>query len=330
MNSKNVVALLVIAILVTALAGCTVPSPIPTQSASESSTLKGVSLSPRTYDQPGFEDFFTLAKKTGLTVTWAGDWDQLDVPGQGPEYVTSMSSKYGVQPVMIASYYSQSEGRMLRPMDDVTKARYLEKVSTYAKKNKPEYMGLGIEVNIMAEKSPAEFEEFVDLYAQAYDAVKAVSPGTKVFTVFQLERMKGLQGGLFGGSDDPGKAQWQLLDRFNMSDLYAFTTYPCLIYKDPAEIPSDYYREILSHTSKPIAFTEIGWYSGTPAAGWDSSEDEQARFVRIFFNLTADTEPMLQVWSFMYDQQIPEPFPTTGLLRTNGGEKPAWGEWTRA
>jgi len=29
--------------------------------------------------------------------------------------------------------------------------------------------------------------------------VKSVSPQTKVFTIFQLEQMKGLNGGLFGG-----------------------------------------------------------------------------------------------------------------------------------
>lgn len=330
MGRKYLAVLLIIISIATASAGCSGPATPTAPPASASSPEKGVSLSPRTYDQPGFEDFFTLSGQAGNTVTWAGDWDQLGVPGQGPEYVTATASKYGVTPVLILTYYSQSEGRLLRPLDAATRARYLEEISAYAEKHKPDYLGVGLEVNVMAEKSPAEFEEFVQLYGDTYDAVKAVSPETKVFTVFQLERMKGLQGGLFGGPDEPGATQWQLLERFSQSDLYAFTTYPGLIYRDPSELSPDYYTDILAHTGKPVAFTEIGWYSGAPAPGWESSEDAQARFVGTFFSLTADVKPDLRIWSFLYDQNAAQPFTTMGLRRADGEAKPAWGEWIRA
>jgi hypothetical protein len=45
---------------------------------------------------------------------------------------------------------------------------------------------------------PEGYDEFVELFAEVYGAVKEASPETSVFTVFQLERMKGLWGGLFG------------------------------------------------------------------------------------------------------------------------------------
>lgn len=322
--------LLIAVVLTTIIAGCGQPSPSPDLPEDTGDRLKGVSFSPRTYDQAGFEEFFSLSKEAGRLVTWAGDIDQLGVPGQGPEYVTTMSSRNGLEPVMIVTYYSQSEGRLLRPLDEAAKERYLEKLSAYAKDNQPEYMGLGIEVNIMAEKSPAGFEDFVDFYGEAYDAIKAASPRTKVFPVFQLERMKGLHGGLYGGKNDPGSDQWELLDRFGKADLYAFTTYPCLIYEDPSDIPPDYYAEIRDHTSKPVAFTEIGWYSGTPAPGWESDEAEQARFVSDLFTRTSELGPVYYIWSFMYDPNVPEPFTTMGLRGTAGGEKQAWNEWIRA
>jgi hypothetical protein len=170
----------------------------------------------------------------------------------------------------------------------------------------------------------------VDLYAEVYDEVKAVSPNTNVFTNFQLEKMKGLRGGLFGGTNDPDKAQWFLLDRFKQ-DIVSFSTYPMLIYKSPSEIPSDYYDEkITAHTSKPIAFTEIGWHSDDDIPGWESSGTEQAEFIETFFTLTRNLDMPIAIWSFMFDQDIPDPFKHTGLIHNDGTAKPAWDAWIKA
>jgi hypothetical protein len=109
--------------------------------------------------------------------------------------------------------------------------------------------------------------------------------------------------------------------------LAAFTTYPDLIYKDPAEIPADYYTEIAKHTAKPIAFTEIGWHSAASPQGWESSDDEQASFVRSFFSMTKTISPVFRVWSFLYDQSTVEPFTSMGLMRQDGNPKSAFNEW---
>ena len=188
-------------------------------------------------------------------------------------------------------------------------------------------MAFGIEVNILYEKSPGDFDAFADFFGEVYDAVKAVSPDTKVFTVFQLEKLKGLSGGLFGGVNDLSKADWSLLDRFPQSDLAAFTTYPGLIYLDPADIPTNYYAEIISHTVKPVVFTEIGWYAAASPTGWESSDAEQARFVDTFFTLVKDVEPEMAIWSFLFDQNTVEPFRTMGLCRSDGTCRPAWERW---
>lgn len=148
--------------------------------------------------------------------------------------------------------------------------------------------------------------------------MKTASPNTQVFTVFQLEKMKGLSGGLFGGKSDPGQNEWSLLDRFAKADFFAFTTYPGLVYKDPSEISTNYYDEIRLHTSKRIAFSEIGW---------QSSETEQADFIRLFFTLTKSLEPEFRIWSFLYDQPTIVPFDSMGLFRPDGTPKPGWDTW---
>ena len=261
-------------------------------------------------------------------MTWAGDWDELaNTQSGGPTVVASLSSKYDYIPIIQAQFFTQSTGKLLRPLNDATKQRYKDSAIAFAEKYKPEYLGFGIEVNMLYEKSPADFDVFSQFFGEVYDAVKAKSPNTKVFTVFQLEKMKGLSGGLFGGTSDSKKAEWTLLEKFSKADIVAFTTYPGLIYKNPSDIPANYYSEIDSHTSKPVAFTEIGWHSDASPVGWDSSEAEQAESVRTFFDFSKDLKKEFVVWSFMYDQKTVEPFKTMGLRRFDGSAKLSWDAW---
>ena len=299
-------------------------TPVPSVAAAR--FLKGVSLSPKSFQQADFTDFFQRAEEAGQVVMWAGDWNEL--AGQGaPKVVADLSSTYSYSPLVEAQFFTQSTGALLRPLDASTKTSYEDAAVAFASKYKPRFLGLGIEVNILYEKSPSDFDEFVSFYSEVYDAVKAVSPDTKVFTVFQLEKMKGLGGGLFGGVNNASAAELQLLQRFPKSDLIAFTTYPDLIYKTPSEIPADYYSEISSRVSKPIAFTEVGWHTAASPVGWESSEAEQAEFVTKFFELTKDLDKELVIWSFMYDPAYEGPFGSMGLRRSDGTPRPAWDAW---
>jgi hypothetical protein len=120
------------------------------------------------------------------------------------------------------------------------------------------------------------------------------------------------------------------VQRFAKADLIAFTTYPGIVFADPNDIPDAYYAELPQRTAKPIAFSEIGWPSSLGAAGWQSSEEEQARFVTRFFELTRTLEPRIAIWSFLYDQSLADPFRGIGLLRPDGTKRPAWQAWNDA
>ncbi|HEY49806.1 MAG TPA: hypothetical protein G4O13_07155 [Dehalococcoidia bacterium] len=324
---------LLIAVLLCSLlmGGCveSAPETIDSDTGAAKQPLKGVSLSPISFEADDFTDFFDKAKQAGDIVMWAGDWIELGNTGGGGATVTAeLASTYNYIPLIEAHFFTQSSGELVRPLDDATKQIYRNSAADFADRYKPEYLVFGIEVNALYEKSPEDFDEFVEFFSEVYDAVKATSPDTKVFTTFQLERMKGLQGGLFGGENDPvSLSQWSLLDRFPKSDLVAFTTYPCLIYKAPSEIPLDYYSEISTYTTKPVAFTEIGWFRDGPS-GWESSQEEQAEFISTFFKLTGELEPEIAIWSFLYDQDIESPFETMGLLKVDETSSIALETWS--
>ena len=291
--------------------------------------LKGVSLSPRSFESEDFTKFFETAQQAGKIISWAGDWNELTMENGGPRVVTELASVYDYIPFVIVHFFTQSTGELIRPLNAETREKYLMSALSFVETYHPHYLALGIEVNVLYEKSPEDFEDFVTFYSEVYDAIKEESPTTKVFTIFQLERMKGLHGGLFGGENDPDNEQWWLLDKFPKGDIAAFTTYPGLIYKNPSDIPSDYYSEISLYTRKPVAFTEIGWHSTADIPGWESSESEQAEFVEIFFTLTGNMDIELMIWSFLYDQGITEPFKSMGFYDKDGNAKLAWNAWIK-
>jgi hypothetical protein len=310
------------------IAGCaakeSTPAPAPSPVPEAHGPLKGVSLSPRSFSQEDFTDFFTKAKQAGDIVAWYGDWLDLGKEPSAPHVVAELAPKYNLTPLVVVTLFDQQSEKLLRPLDETNKRLYKDSAVSFVSKYRPQYFGMGIESNLLYDVSPQDFDAFVAFYNEVYSAIKYVSPSTKVFTVFQLEKMKGLYGGLFGGPESV-QPKWELIDRFS-TDIVAFTTYPCLVFQSPSDIPDDYYSGIPNQVSKPIAFTEIGWYSSQHIPGWESSEAEQAEFVSRFFTLTNSLDAEFFIWSFLYDPVVSFPFSDMGLFSSKG-EKQAWDVW---
>ncbi len=311
-------------ILVLLVAGCTSqptnPDPKPPDTGPEPVSappfLKGVSLSPKSFGGSDFADFFPKAKQAGGLLTWAGPWEQLSDPAGAPAVTLTLGKQQGLEVGIITE---------LPPEDVNNQAKrdaFSAAILAFAEKHKPVYLGLGNELN---RDTDAQVTAFASLFAELAPEIKRVSPHTLVFPVFQYEEMKGLQGGLFGKTNDPANAEWGMLSVFPDAELIAFTTYPGLIYKDPADIPADYYREAAGHINKPLAYAEVGWFRTGPV-GWESSVEEQAAFIERFFSLTGGNS-RFSVWPFLYDQPVPEPATTMGLLQKIEETSAAWEAW---
>lgn len=289
-------------------------------------TAKGFAFSPKSTSLADLTDFWQRCQQTGKMVTWSGDWNELqDTVNGSPAKICQTAGTYGMSAIVIATFFNTGDGSLLRPFDATNKANYKTYAVNFAQAISPQYIGFGIEINTLHEKDLATYNDFIPYFAEVYDAVKAVSPTTRIFTVFQLEKMKGLNGGLFGGVNDPSANTWFLIADFPKADISVFTTYPCIIYGAPADMPVDYYTEIGTHTTKPLAISESGWFMGNTIAGWESSEAEQAEFVTKFFAIMPAREFM--IWSFMYDPAAAAPFDSLGLINNDGSPRTGYTNW---
>ena len=137
-------------------------------------TLKGVSLSPRSYSEDDFTGFFEKAAEAGSVVTWAGDWGYL-VNGTAPIVVTELADVYGYEPVILVTHMDQSAGTS-HPLTEETREAYLDSVGDYAAEYRPTYIGVGIEVNVVYTQSLETYAEFREFFPEVCRAVKDASP----------------------------------------------------------------------------------------------------------------------------------------------------------
>jgi hypothetical protein len=115
--------------------------------------------------------------------------------------VAELAAANDLEIVAIAQFFTQGTGELLRPLNDSVKQTYKAGAVAFADKYEPAYMGFGIEINILHEDSPADYAAFKAFFPEVAAAVRAASPETQVFTVFQLERLRGCAAAIRGEND---------------------------------------------------------------------------------------------------------------------------------
>jgi hypothetical protein len=179
------------------------------------------------------------------------------------------------------------------------------------------------------------------LYTEAYHAVKAVSPNTKVGVSFLYSLW--FVNYVINNVDVPSMLA--------PSDFFAFTTYPNWLvqeghYASIADIPPEFHGYArVAYPNASIVFSEVGWASkgrGTP--------ELQLEFVKNLPRLMSKVKPELVTWALLHDVEffqrsllspeatqfltdlgvdidaLFEHFNGMGLMKGDGTPKPAFSE----
>ncbi|HAF07110.1 MAG: hypothetical protein QME48_07115 [bacterium] len=205
--------------------------------------------------------------------------------------------------------------------DSIWRAAYKQAALDVVKATRPLYLSLGNEVNRWYEKygdnGPNGFTNYVSLYEEIYEAVKELSPETKVFCIFAREIVS-----------ENREANLDVLKLFNYSkiDLLIFTSYPYSVQgiNSPSDIPDDYYSKASNYMpGKQFGFSEIAWSSLDALGG----EQAQADFiVQATGRLTRDKGINLHLfgWSWLHDLDEND---AVGLIKFDGTEKLGYAAW---
>ncbi len=212
--------------------------------------------------------------------------------------------------------------------DGKLKDAFIAYVTYVARNYKPEYLALGVEVNMLYDRNPAQFEAFLALYKEAYAQAKATSPDTKVFPTFQLEDLEGN----FGRVHPP---QWEVLDVFEgYMDVLAISTYPYRTeLRSASELRPDYYGQLRTRWDGEIIISETA-YASAPVEGQISigSEEDQQVFLQRILSDAEEYEFAAVIWFAALDPAFASQgsalvFRDIGLRRSDGSNKLAWSTW---
>ncbi len=339
-----------------ALAACsdgqqTEPTPTPSGARPTRTFALGLSSLPPEQTAESYASAFELAASAGEVILiqrvppWAemlaGDLSENTV--QATRREKELADEFGLDLFVAIDPTDASEGRAhlaglpaeLRGAgfaDEEVRRAFIAYAQYLATNYQPKYLALGVEVNSYQQRHPEDFDQFVTLYNEAYDAVKELSPETLVFPTFQLEELLGLL-----PADEPYPPQWRLISRFEPRlDLLAVSSYPGLAYAGPEQIPADYYAQLESYTDRPIAIAGMGYSSGPGRNGMnDGTEDQQAAFLRRTLDVAQQLAMPLVVWFVGQDPSFTGEAPLDlmqhiGLLRQDGTAKAAWLAWEAA
>lgn len=200
---------------------------------------------------------------------------------------------------------------------------YKQAAIDIVKAARPLYLSLGNEVNRWYEQygtrnnDPNGFQHYVSLYSEIYQAIKDISPQTKVFCTFARE--------IVAQNREADLAVLKMFDA-NKMDLLVFTSYPYSVkgIGRPDKIPDDYYVRAAEYMpGKPFGFSELGW----PALEAFGGEQAQADFItQAASRLTLKQGINLHLFGWAWLSAL-DNNDAIALIKRDGNPRPAYQAW---
>lgn len=192
----------------------------------------------------------------------------------------------------------------------------------------PEYLAIGVEVNMTRDRARPQFDSFVSLYDQAYQNAKDAAPDIKVFPTFQLEDIEGTLSIVHPPS-------WEALEPFaGRMDVLAVSSYPYLAdLRTAQELQEDYYTQLGERFEGEVMLFDVA-YPSAPVDGFRvvGTEDDQFAFLERLLNDSEDAGFSTVIWRAALNPTYAQEgslaaFRDVGLRFGDGSNKLAWGLW---
>ena len=160
------------------------------------------------------------------------------------------------------------------------KQAYLNFVLRAVQAMHPDYLAVGVELNVLLSHNPERWRQVKELYRETYAAVKAKYPALPVCFTTEVLHYKRL------ATEAKDKDQeGEVADLMKHSDLFAMSLYPHMSYDVPHPFPADF-LDFAPKFKKPIAVSESGMTSQDVELKafkltLKGSEADQQRFIEV-------------------------------------------------
>jgi hypothetical protein len=121
----------------------------------------------------------------------------------------------------------------------------------------PDYFAFGIEVNLLEQNSPTQWQAYLNLQGYIYTQLKSLYPNLPIFVTQTAVDVL--------GSDYVDKPTSQAAFDAVMasSDYFAISVYPYLSKYLTTQIPGDFFDRLVAKTTKPVVISEGGYLAQT-------------------------------------------------------------------
>lgn len=221
------------------------------------------------------------------------------------------------------------------------KSAYLKYLKRMIALFKPDWLTIGIEVNLLARNAPGLWPKYVELHRYIYGELKKSNPGLVLLASFESNAL--LDG--YDTESDPAAQKKALEDLLPSMDYLGISLHPFLSTVYFADrIPDDMFDRVFALTKKPTAITESS-YSAQPwtlmvngtAIEFKGSSEKQVSFTSRLLDAAQQHKAPLVVmftirdydalWNAIGRSDLALPWRDTGLYDEGGTPRPALATW---